>query len=177
MWNIFITRSISSVTPTKKNPPHKSTQVHPSTQSHQSTQRHKSIEEIIYYECISPETERSEKGLKILTPKQMLQRLPTALPKIKSGNASENLLNEIRQIIYLSHRADEFTEKIYTNIISSIHSLYIMDTIFMNSENSKTLNPYRLILNLTDKINLKRNDEYVAISINKNNKYKLSALT
>ena len=38
-----------------------------------------------------------------------------------------------------------------------------MDTIFMNSENRKTADPHRLILNLTDKINLKRNDKYVAI--------------
>ena len=33
-----------------------------------------------------------------------------------------------------------------------------MDTIFMNSENSKTFDPHRLLLNLTDKINLKRSD-------------------
>ena len=39
-------------------------------------------------------------GLKILTPKQMLQRLPTALAQVKPGNTSENLLNEIRKIIY-----------------------------------------------------------------------------
>ena len=39
-------------------------------------------------------------GLKILTPKQMLQRLPIALAQVKAGNNSENLLNEIRQIIY-----------------------------------------------------------------------------
>ena len=39
------------------------------------------------------------KGLKILTPKQMLQRLPIALAQIKAGNNSESLLNEIRQII------------------------------------------------------------------------------
>ena len=38
-------------------------------------------------------------GLRILTPKQMLQRLPIALAKIKAGNNSENLLNEIRQIV------------------------------------------------------------------------------
>ena len=36
------------------------------------------------------------KGLKILTPKQMLQKLPTALAHVKAGNTSENLLNEIR---------------------------------------------------------------------------------
>ena len=37
---------------------------------------------------------------KILTPKQMLQKLPIALTQVKAGNTSENLLNEIRQIIY-----------------------------------------------------------------------------
>ena len=39
-----------------------------------------------------------EKGIKILTPKQMLQRLPTALAIINAGNTSENLLHEIQQI-------------------------------------------------------------------------------
>ena len=39
-----------------------------------------------------------------------------------------------------------------------------MDTIFMNSENSKTSDPHRLLLNLLNKINVKRNDEYVALS-------------
>ena len=38
-------------------------------------------------------------GLKILTPKQMLQRLPIALAQVKADNNSESLLNEIRQII------------------------------------------------------------------------------
>ena len=39
-----------------------------------------------------------------------------------------------------------------------------MDTLFMNSKNSKTSDPKRLFLNLTDKINLKRSDKYVALS-------------
>ena len=39
-----------------------------------------------------------------------------------------------------------------------------MDIIFINSENSKTSDPYILLLNLTDKINLKRSDKYVALS-------------
>ena len=39
-----------------------------------------------------------------------------------------------------------------------------MDTVFMNSENSKTSDPHRLLLNLTDKIDLKRKDKYVALS-------------
>ena len=49
---------------------------------------------------IFPIKETKGKGLKILIPKQMLQRLPTALAQVKAGNTSENLLNEIRQIIY-----------------------------------------------------------------------------
>ena len=39
-------------------------------------------------------------GLKILTPKQVLQRLPIAFAHVKAGNNSESLLNEIRQIVY-----------------------------------------------------------------------------
>ena len=39
-------------------------------------------------------------GLKILTPKQMLQRLPIALAQVKAGNNSKSLLNEIRKIVY-----------------------------------------------------------------------------
>ena len=38
-----------------------------------------------------------------------------------------------------------------------------MDTIFMNSENSKISDPHRLLLNLTDKINLKRNEKYITL--------------
>ena len=38
-----------------------------------------------------------------------------------------------------------------------------MDTIFMNSENSKTSDPHRVLLNLSDKINLKRSNNYVAL--------------
>ena len=44
-------------------------------------------------------------GLKILTPKQMLQRLPIALAQVKAGNNSESLLNEIRQIAYALYQS------------------------------------------------------------------------
>ena len=40
-------------------------------------------------------------GLKILTPKQMLQRLPIAFVQVKAGNNSESLLNEIRKLFIL----------------------------------------------------------------------------
>ena len=50
----------------------------------------------------------------------MLQRLPIALAEAKAGNTSENLLNEIRQIIYSFYRAKEITKKAYSNIMNSI---------------------------------------------------------
>ena len=59
-------------------------------------------------------------GLKILTPNQMLKRLPIALAQIKAGNNSESLLNEIRQIVYSLYRSKEITKKVYNNIINSI---------------------------------------------------------
>ena len=55
--------------------------------------------------------------LKILTPKQMLQRLPIALAQVKAGNNSEHLLNEIRQIIYSLYQSKEVTKKVYNNLI------------------------------------------------------------
>ena len=59
-------------------------------------------------------------GLKILTPKQMLQRLPIALAQIKVGNTSESLLNEIRQFVYSLYQSKQITKKVYNNIIKSI---------------------------------------------------------
>ena len=54
-------------------------------------------------------------SLKILIPKQILQRLVIALAYVEVGNASENLLNEIRQIIYCFIK-EKNTKKVYTNI-------------------------------------------------------------
>ena len=59
-------------------------------------------------------------GLKILTPKQMLQRLPIALAQVKAGNNSESLLNEIRQIVYSLYQSKQITKKVYNNIIKSM---------------------------------------------------------
>ena len=61
------------------------------------------------------------KGLKILTPKQMVQRIPITLAQVNAGNTSKNLLNKIRQIIYSLYRAKEITKKVYNNIINSIN--------------------------------------------------------
>ena len=59
-------------------------------------------------------------GLKILSHKQMLQRLPIALPQIKAGNNSQSLLNEIRQIVYSLYQSKEITKKVYNIIIKSV---------------------------------------------------------
>ena len=61
-----------------------------------------------------------EKGLKILTPKQMLLRLLIALAQVKAGNNSESLLNEIRKIVYFLYQSKQITKKVYNNIIKSI---------------------------------------------------------
>ena len=59
-------------------------------------------------------------SFKILTPNQMLKRLPIALAQVKAGNNSESLLNEIRQIVYSLYQSKEITKKVYKNIINSI---------------------------------------------------------
>ena len=64
--------------------------------------------------------EQEGTGLKILTPNQMLKRLPIALAQVKAGNNSESLLTEIRQIVYSLYRSKEITKKVYNNIINSI---------------------------------------------------------
>ena len=58
---------------------------------------------------------------KVLTPKQMLQRLPIALAQVKAGNNSESLLNEMRQIVYSLYQSKRITKKVYNNIIKSIN--------------------------------------------------------
>ena len=69
----------------------------------------------------SKENETKGKVLKILTPEQMLQRLPIALRQVKAGNNSESLLNKIRQIVYSLYQSKQITKKVYNNIIKSIN--------------------------------------------------------
>ena len=54
--------------------------------------------------------------LKILTPKQILQRLSLSLAQVKASNNSENLLNEIRQIVYSLYQSKEMTKRLCNNI-------------------------------------------------------------
>ena len=77
-----------------------------------------------YIEMISDASYKANQdgeGLKILTPKQMLQRLPIALAQVKPGNNSESLLNKVRQIVYSLHQSKQITKKVYNNIIKSIN--------------------------------------------------------
>ena len=68
----------------------------------------------------SKQNKTEGKGLKILTPKQRLQRLPIALAQAKVGNNSESLLNEIRLIVYFFYQSKQINKKVYINIIKSI---------------------------------------------------------
>ena len=69
---------------------------------------------------LAKQNETKGKGLEILTPKQMLQRLPITLVQVKAGNNSENLINEIRQIIYSLYQSKEITKKVYNNLMKSL---------------------------------------------------------
>ena len=86
-----------------------------------------------------------------------------SLPLEKSDNTYENLLNEIRKAIYTLHWTKEITKKVYNNIMNAIKLQYKMNTRFTNSENNKTSDPLRLLLSLSDKINLKRVNKGVII--------------
>ena len=121
-------------------------------------------------------------GLKIITPNQMLSRLPISLAQLKEGNNSEKLKNEIRQILYSLYRLKKLTK---------FDQRYLkMKTIFMNTKNSKTSKPHRFKLGLTDKLSLKnpnKNMTLANLSIyyrwknikpeHNNNKFQISAPT
>ena len=79
-----------------------------------------------YSSMTSEAKTKATKGtrLKILTPKQILQRLVIALAQVKAGNTSESLLNEIRQIIHSLYQSKQITKKVYNNTIKSIQKNY-----------------------------------------------------
>ena len=62
----------------------------------------------------------SGKGLKILTPDQMLSRLPITLAQLKAGNNSEKLKNEIRQLLYSLYRSKKLTKQLYKSLVDII---------------------------------------------------------
>ena len=75
------------------------------------------VERILYFNQLN----QAGKGLKILTPNQMLSRLPISLAQLKSGNNSEKLKNEMRQLLYSLYRSKKNLHKnIYSNLINTI---------------------------------------------------------
>ena len=60
------------------------------------------------------------KGIKLLTPKEMLHRLPIAFAQLKAGNTSENLPSKNRELAYSLWPLKEATKKLYNNIMNSI---------------------------------------------------------
>ena len=76
----------------------------------------KIIEEILKFNIQYQEG----KGLKILTPNQMLSRLPITLAQLKAGNNSEKLKNKIRQLLYSLYRSKNMTKQVYNDLINYI---------------------------------------------------------
>ena len=115
----------------------------------------------------------------------MLQSLPIALAQVKAGNTSQNLLNNIRKIMYSLCQEKEITKKVYNNKFIKQNEYCIFEF-----ENSHASYSHRLLLHILNRINLKRRDKYV-VSSNlsiyytwknikksyKKNKFKISAPT
>ena len=108
---------------------------------------------------------RRWQGLKVLTPNQMLSRLPITLAQLKPKNISEKLTSKIRQRLYFLYHSKKLTKTIYNNLINTIGKW----KQFMNTENSKTNEPHRFRLRLADKFNLKYSNENMAIKSAYNN--------
>ena len=71
---------------------------------------------ILYFNQLN----QAGKGLKIITPSQMLSRLPISLAQLNVGNDSEKLKNKIRQILYSLYRSKKLTKNIYKSLVDSI---------------------------------------------------------
>ena len=60
------------------------------------------------------------KGLKILTPYQMLSRLPICLAQLKAANNSQKLINEIMQLLHSLYCSKTLTKTIYNHLMNVI---------------------------------------------------------
>ena len=75
----------------------------------------KPVEEILEFN-----RQQHGQGLRILTPNQMLSRLPIYLAQLKAGNNSEKLKNEIVQLLYSLYRSKKLTKKLYKSLVDII---------------------------------------------------------
>ena len=82
----------------------------------QQAQILKIVEEVLEFN----KQNQSGKGLKILTPNQILSRLPISLAQLKAGNNSKKLKNEIRQLLYSLYRSKKLTKQLYKSLIDII---------------------------------------------------------
>ena len=64
--------------------------------------------------------QQQEQCLKILTPNQMLSRLPVSLAQLKARNNFEKRRNEIRQLLYFLYRSKQLTKNIYKSLVDII---------------------------------------------------------
>ena len=76
----------------------------------------KLVEEILSFN----KQKQQGEGVKILTPSQMLSRLPISLAQLQAGNNSEKLKNEIRQLLYSLYRSKNMTKQVYNNLMKLI---------------------------------------------------------
>ena len=74
------------------------------------------VEEILNFN----KQKQEGQGLKILTPNQILSRLPISLVQLESGNNSNKLKNEIRQLLYSLYHSKNMTKQVYNNLIKHI---------------------------------------------------------
>ena len=96
------------------------------------------------------------KNLQIITPKWMLRRLPIVLVQVKAGDPSKNVQNKICQIINSLYLSNKIIKQVYNHIKNSV--------LFLSSGNSRTCDFNGIVINLAEKINLKKNDKYVVLS-------------
>ena len=75
------------------------------------------VEKILKF---NEQNQQKGQGIKILTPNQMLNRLPIALTQLKAGNNSNKLKNEIRQLLYSLYCSKNITEQVYKILIGII---------------------------------------------------------
>ena len=71
-------------------------------------------------ESVAERRNQQGQGLKILTPDQMLSRLPITLAQLKAGNNLQKLTNDIRQLLYSLYRSKSLTKTIYNHLINAI---------------------------------------------------------
>ena len=76
----------------------------------------KIVEEILNFN----KQKQEGQGIKILTPNQMLSRLPISLAQLQVGNNSNKLKNEIRQQLHSLYCSKNMTKQVYNNLIKQI---------------------------------------------------------